>query len=212
MNRKLIRPTLAEVRERNEREAQHRRNAPSDPNRKRVPPEQTHAESFYYKKQMDNKTPMVIVLQDGEELRGSIEWYDRGCIKLHRTEGPNLLVLKHNIKYMYKADESDDDGDDSDEMIVRGITSDGRRRRPAPSFLDNRTCVTRASNSPNKPRVGITIGDPAGIGPEIVLKAVADMRCALLASRPYRFGSELRRQARALDLPCDYHGVFPKAS
>lgn len=118
MNRKLIRPTLAEVRERNEREAQHRRSreaAAPDPNRKRVPPEQTHAESFYYKKQMDNKTAMVIVLQDGEELRGSIEWYDRGCIKLHRTEGANLLVLKHNIKYMYKADESDDDGDDTQE-------------------------------------------------------------------------------------------------
>src|SRR5215216_182482 len=108
VNRKLIRPTLAEVRERNEREAQHRRNAPApDPNRKRVPPEQTHAESFYYKKQMDNKTAMVIVLQDGEELRGSI--------KLHRLEGANLLVLKHNIKYMYKADESDDDGDDGQE-------------------------------------------------------------------------------------------------
>jgi host factor-I protein len=120
VNRKLIRPTLAEVRERNEREAQHRRRdvAAPDPNRKRVPPEQTHAESFYYKKQMDNKTAMVIVLQDGEELRGSIEWYDRGCIKLHRTEGANLLVLKHNIKYMYKADESEDDADDSpDESI-----------------------------------------------------------------------------------------------
>ena len=116
VNRKLIRPTLAEVRERNEREAQQRRNPPTDQNRKRVPPEQTHAESFYYKKQMDNRTPMVIVLQDGEELRGSIEWYDRACIKLHRSEGPNLLVLKHNIKYMYKADEGDDNDDSNDEM------------------------------------------------------------------------------------------------
>jgi len=80
-----------------------------------VPPEQTHAESFYYKKQMDNKTPMVIMLQDGEELRGSIEWYDRNCIKLHRAEGPNLLVLKHNVKYMYKANESND-ADDADEQ------------------------------------------------------------------------------------------------
>jgi sRNA-binding regulator protein Hfq len=52
------------------------------------------------------------VLQDGEELQGTIEWYDRNCIKLHRAEGPNLLVLKHNIKYMYKADESEDDGED----------------------------------------------------------------------------------------------------
>ena len=104
MNRKLIRTTLAEVRERGDREPSNRRGAP-DPNRKRVPPEQTHAESFYYKKQMDNKTQMILVLQDGEILRGNIEWYDRNCIKLHREEGPNLLVLKHNIKYLYK-DES----------------------------------------------------------------------------------------------------------
>ena len=109
VNRKLIRPTLAEVRERSDRDSQHRRNA-NDPNRKREPPEQTHAESFYYKKQMDNRTQMVIVLQDGEELRGSIEWYDRGCIKLHRTEGPNLLVLKHNIKYMYKTEDAEGNG------------------------------------------------------------------------------------------------------
>ena len=112
MNRKLIRTTLAEVRERAEREGT-RRNT-NDANRKRVPPETTNAESFYYKKQMDNKTPMVIVLQDGEALHGTIEWYDRNCIKLHRTEGPNLLVLKHNIKYMYKSDEVADDVDDQE--------------------------------------------------------------------------------------------------
>jgi sRNA-binding regulator protein Hfq len=98
------------VRERSEREPQHRRQSGGggDQSRKRVPPEQTHAESFYYKKQMDNRTPMILVLQDGEVLRGSIEWYDRNCIKLHRTEGANLLVLKHNVKYIYKADEADD--------------------------------------------------------------------------------------------------------
>ena len=47
---------------------------------------------------------MVLVLQDGEHLVGTIEWYDRNCIKLHRTQGPNLLVLKHNIKYIHKDD------------------------------------------------------------------------------------------------------------
>lgn len=116
MNRKLIRPTLAEVRERAERAVERRNSGGGgggggDAQRKRVPPEQTNAESFYYKKQMDNRTPMVIVLQDGEQLRGTIEWYDRGCIKLHRSEGPNLLVLKHNVKYMYK-DEAEDGGEE----------------------------------------------------------------------------------------------------
>ena len=117
MNRKLIRTTLAEIRERGEREQHGRPRQGSGGDggqRKRVPPEQTNAESFYYKKQMDNRTPMIIVLQDGEELRGVIEWYDRACIKLHRTGAPNLLVLKHNVKYMYKENESDDDVDERD--------------------------------------------------------------------------------------------------
>lgn len=65
---------------------------------------------------MDNRTQMVLVLQDGEELRGSIEWYDRNCIKLHRDEGPNLLVLKHNVKYIYKAEEAEE-ADDSEDGI-----------------------------------------------------------------------------------------------
>jgi sRNA-binding regulator protein Hfq len=74
--------------------------------RKRIPPPmETSAEIFYYKKQIDAHTLMVIVLLDGEEIEGTIEWYDRGAIKVNRTDAPNLLVLKRNIKYMYKADE-----------------------------------------------------------------------------------------------------------
>jgi sRNA-binding regulator protein Hfq len=118
MNRKLIRPTLAEIREKAERDS---RRGSSDQNRKRVPPEQTHAESFYYKKQMDNKTKMVLVLQDGEELRGTIEWYDRNCIKLHRAVGPNLLVLKHNVKYIFKDGEGEDNDNDSDDGDGDGV-------------------------------------------------------------------------------------------
>ncbi|MBD0370635.1 MAG: hypothetical protein ICV60_07370 [Pyrinomonadaceae bacterium] len=74
--------------------------------RKRTPPPiETNAELFYYKKQIDAHTPMVIVLQDGEEIVGTIEWYDRGALKVNRKDAPNLLVLKHNIKYMFKQEE-----------------------------------------------------------------------------------------------------------
>ncbi|MEO8662465.1 MAG: RNA chaperone Hfq [Bryobacteraceae bacterium] len=52
---------------------------------------------------MQSKTPMVIVLKDGEELHGVIEWYDRCCLKFNRDGAPNLLIYKPNIKYMYKA-------------------------------------------------------------------------------------------------------------
>jgi hypothetical protein len=74
--------------------------------RKRTPPPmETNAELFYYKKQIDAHTPMVIVLLDGEEIEGTIEWYDRGALKVNRKSLPNLLLLKRNVKYMYKADE-----------------------------------------------------------------------------------------------------------
>jgi sRNA-binding regulator protein Hfq len=74
--------------------------------RKRTPPPtETNAELFYYKKQIDAHTAMVIVLQDGEEIEGTIEWYDRGALKVNRKDLPNLLVLKHNIKYMFKQEE-----------------------------------------------------------------------------------------------------------
>ena len=80
-----------------------------DPNRrppiakKNTPPDQTSAEQFYYSKQMQGKTHMVVVLTDGEQLEGVIEWYDRDCLKLNREGAPNLLLFKRCIKYMYKA-------------------------------------------------------------------------------------------------------------
>jgi sRNA-binding regulator protein Hfq len=70
-----------------------------------APPEATNAESFYYLKQMNAKTPMVIVMTDGEEVRGCIEWYDRACLKVNREGAPNLLIQKHCIKYVFKEDE-----------------------------------------------------------------------------------------------------------
>lgn len=86
--------------------------------RKRIPPSETNAEIFYYKKQMDAHTQMVIVLNDGEEIVGTIEWYDRAALKINRQDEPNILLLKHNIKYMFKAE--DRDGSDSDDNASDG--------------------------------------------------------------------------------------------
>jgi len=76
-------------------------------NGKTAPPESTNAENYYYLKQMNSKTPMVIVMTDGEEIRGWIEWYDRTCLKVNREGAPNLLIQKHCIKYLFKQDELD---------------------------------------------------------------------------------------------------------
>ena len=132
-NRKLIRPTLPRgenhgnhnsaplpPRERADRPERHDRDRgdrgggmsgsgmAGGGGRKVTPPEQTNAENFYYQKQMQSRTPMVVVLRDGEEVRGIIEWYDRQCIKVNRDNGgPNLMIYKPAIKYMYKEGENE---------------------------------------------------------------------------------------------------------
>jgi host factor-I protein len=96
-NRRLIRPSLTEMKD----QRTPRKDGP--PQKKVAPPDQTNAENFYYLKQMQSKTSMTIVLKDGETLKGTIEWYDKSCLKVNRDGEPNLLIFKSNIKYMYKA-------------------------------------------------------------------------------------------------------------
>ena len=79
--------------------------------RKKPPPVETLAEVFYYRKQIDARTEMVIVLEDGEQIVGTIEWYDLDALKINRKDGPNILLPKHSIKYMFKAEERDDNSD-----------------------------------------------------------------------------------------------------
>ena len=109
-NRRLIRPSLNRPDHNHShmdvpmdrRDRPERTSAP----RKASPLEQTNAENFYYQKQMQSKTPMVIVLQDGEEIHGVIEWYDKSCIKVTRNGQSNLMIYKPSIKYMFKESEN----------------------------------------------------------------------------------------------------------
>ena len=99
VNRKLIRPSLNEIKEQitpPRRAAQQK---------KPVPPDQTNAENFYYVKQIQAKTKLVIVLRDGEEIQGVIDWYDRACIKVTPNSDPPVVIYKSAIKYMYKQSE-----------------------------------------------------------------------------------------------------------
>jgi host factor-I protein len=128
-NRRLIRPAfnraehnhnhaaspVGERRDRSERtERPERGDRPDradrgdrmDRGKRSSPPEQTNAENFYYQKQMQARTSMVIVLRDGEQIHGVIEWYDRSCIKVNRNGGANLLIYKPAIKYMFKEGEN----------------------------------------------------------------------------------------------------------
>jgi len=109
--RKLVRPTLP-ARARRDR-SWHASIAASA-----SPQESSHAESFYFQKQVQAQTPMVFVLEDGEKIEGCIEWYDRHAIKVRCTSSPRpngsrstdlvtrALIYKSSIKYLYKASEN----------------------------------------------------------------------------------------------------------
>jgi RNA chaperone Hfq len=58
------------------------------------------AELFYLQKQIQTQTPMVIVLEDGEQIEGAIEWYDKNSLKVRGRA--KSLIYKSAIKYMYK--------------------------------------------------------------------------------------------------------------
>ncbi|SEF66230.1 RNA chaperone Hfq [Bryocella elongata] len=67
--------------------------------------ESSHAEAFYFQKQVQQQTEMTVVLDDGEEIHGVIEWFDHFVLKL-RTSKTRVLVYKSSIKYLYKASEA----------------------------------------------------------------------------------------------------------
>jgi sRNA-binding regulator protein Hfq len=66
--------------------------------------ESSHAEAFYFQKQIHSQTLMTFVLEDGEQIDGMIEWYDRNAIKVRRGK-VRTLIYKAGIKYLYKAEE-----------------------------------------------------------------------------------------------------------
>ena len=108
MTRKLIKPDLKEIKKGSKKEGR----------KKPPPPYKTHAENYYYIKQMNNKTPMVIELVTGEVLKCRIEWYDKSCVKIKQPDEKNLIIFKNVIKYMYKdPDFREDKSDSGDDLI-----------------------------------------------------------------------------------------------
>jgi len=63
-------------------------------------PEQTFEEIRYLKQLIEKATPVRVKMEDGEEVVGTIEYYDRSFIRLTRQGLPNLFIFKHDIKYL----------------------------------------------------------------------------------------------------------------
>ena len=87
---------------------------PISPHRrsKTPPPGETGQEALYLRSLSDRQVQVTVKLADGETVRGWIEYFDDGMLRLTREGKPNLFIYKHQIQT---------------------ITESGRRRGPRPS-------------------------------------------------------------------------------
>ena len=76
---------------------------------KTPPPGETGQEALYLRSLSDRQVPVSVKLWDGETVRGWIEYFDDGMLRLTREGKPNLFIYKHQIQT---------------------ITEQGRRRGP----------------------------------------------------------------------------------
>jgi host factor-I protein len=70
--------------------------------RRQSAPEQTFRETEYIDRLSKNRTPVIVKLIDGEEIRGWIEYYDKDIIRITRETQPNLFIYKSRVKYLYE--------------------------------------------------------------------------------------------------------------
>jgi host factor-I protein len=77
---------------------------------KSPPPGETGQEALYLKSLSERRIQVSVKLRDGEAVKGWIEYFDDGMLRLTREGKPNLFIYKHQ---------------------VRTITEMGRRSSPA---------------------------------------------------------------------------------
>ena len=48
----------------------------------------------------EKQKPVSLKLMDGQVVRGWVEYYDKGMVRLTRQGAPNLFIFKHEIMYI----------------------------------------------------------------------------------------------------------------
>ena len=65
---------------------------------KTPPPGETGQEALYLRSLSDRQVNVQIKLRDGETVRGWIEYFDDGMLRLTREGKPNLFIYKQQIR------------------------------------------------------------------------------------------------------------------
>ncbi|HKF45910.1 MAG TPA: RNA chaperone Hfq [Terracidiphilus sp.] len=79
---------------------------PPLPNRRRSktpPPGETGQEALYLRSLSERQVPVSVKLRDGEVVKGWIEYFDDGMLRLTRDGRPNLFIYKHQIRTITEA-------------------------------------------------------------------------------------------------------------
>jgi host factor-I protein len=101
------------------------------PTRRRLkapPPGETGQEALYLRSLSERQVSVTVTLRDGEAVRGWIEYFDDGMLRLTREGKPNLFIYKHQI---------------------RTITEAGRRRTPRTESA-NGVASPESNSSPSR--------------------------------------------------------------
>jgi host factor-I protein len=70
---------------------------------KAPPPGETGQEALYLRSLSDRQVTVQVKLRDGETVRGWIEYFDDGMLRLTREGKPNLFIYKHQIRSITEA-------------------------------------------------------------------------------------------------------------
>ncbi|MGD0356414.1 MAG: RNA chaperone Hfq [Terracidiphilus sp.] len=62
------------------------------------PPDDTGHEALYLRSLCDRQVNVQVKMRDGETVRGWIEYFDEGMLRLTREGMPNLFIYKHQIR------------------------------------------------------------------------------------------------------------------
>jgi len=77
---------------------------------KTPPPGETGQEALYLRSLSDRQVQVTIKLRDGETVRGWIEYFDDGMLRLTREGKPNLFIYKHQIRTITESGRRRDGG------------------------------------------------------------------------------------------------------
>lgn len=68
--------------------------------------ENTGREAQYLDQLMKRETPVTVVLNNGEKLRGMVRYYDRDVFSVGPHDGgPKIFLRKESIRYLYEEEE-----------------------------------------------------------------------------------------------------------